>query len=85
MNLLVPTPKLGTAGLDGLLNFLTSEISKYEPGPGVVSSMYSYSSESESSSILVEGGAFSDDILLSTWLWTELLSSIIFYDNFLFF
>lgn len=42
MNRLVPTPKLGTAGLDGLLNFFTSDISRYEPGPGVVSSIYSY-------------------------------------------
>lgn len=40
VNLFDPTPKLGTAGLVGLLNFLTSEISRYEPGPGVVSSTY---------------------------------------------
>ena len=66
MKRLEPTPKHGAAGLFGLLNFLTSEIYKYEPGPGVVSSIYSYSSSSESSSILVEGGAFYEYTRLSS-------------------
>lgn len=57
---LTPNPGVGLVSLD----FLTSEIYKYDPGPGVVSSMYSYSSSSESSSILVEGGALSEKTLL---------------------